>query len=157
MQTFSKMQRNRVTQKNLGYFLAFIFLSLYCFLGDIFLFLPPLLGIMFVFFAHCIAQKRYARLIFVFSFLIWMECDRGLPLGSLIVFFIFYYLVVFNSGEFLFRKNMNYAYIVLVYLGFFLLLACLESYGEALDWKSFAGLCLYYACLEGVIIRAFKI
>lgn len=157
MQTFSKMQRNRVTQKSLNYFLAFALLSLYCFLGDIFLFLPPLLGVMFIFFTQFMTQKRYAKLIFVFSFLIWMECDRGLPLGSLIVFFIFYYLVIFNSGEFLFRKNMNYAYIVLVYLGFFIFLACLGSYGETLDWKHFLGLCLYYACLEGIIIRAFKI
>lgn len=157
MQTFSKMQRNRITQKNLGYFLAFVFLGIYCFLGDIFLFFPPLLGVMFLLFSHSIRQKKNAKLVLIFSFLLWVECDKGLPLGVLIVFFVFYYLLVFIPSEFLFRKNMSYAYVVLVYLGFFILLASLGSYGEALDLKEFFGLCIYYAVLEGIIGRAVKV
>lgn len=157
MQTFSKMQRNRITQKNLGYFFAFIFLAIYCFLGDIFIFLPPLLGVMFVLFSHSIRQRKNANLALIFLFLLWIECDKGLPLGSLIVFFIFYYLLVFNPIEFWVRKKMSVLYVFLVYLGLFVLFACLQSYGEALEWKKFFGLCVYYAVLEGVLSRAIKI
>lgn len=157
MQTFPKMQRNRITQENLGYFLAFILLATYCFLGDIFLFLPPLFGIMFLLFSHSIRQKKNANLILIFTFLLWIECDKGLPLGVLTVFFVFYYLLIFIPSEFLFRKNMRYMYIFLVYVGLFILFASLGSYSEALDVKKFFGLCIYYAVLEGVISRAFKI
>lgn len=157
MQTLSKMQRNRITQKNLGFFLAFALFALYCFLGDIFIFLPPMLGVMFVFFSHSIVQRKYANLVLVFICLLWMECDRGLPLGVLVIFFSLYYFLIFIPMEFLFRKNMNFVYVLLVYLGFFILLACLGSYGEMLDWKKFLALCVYYAIFEGILARAFKI
>lgn len=157
MQTFSKMQRNRLTQKNIGYFLAFVCFALYCFLGDIFVFLPPMLGVMFVLFSHSIVQRKYANLVLIFLFLLWMECDRGLPLGVLTIFFSFYYFLVYIPMEFLFRKNMNVVYVFLVYLGVFILLASLGSYGEALEWKKFLALCVYYAIFEGIVTRAFKI
>lgn len=157
MQTLSKMQRNRLTQKNIGYFLAFAFFALYCFLGDIFLFLPPMLGVMFVLFSHSIVQRKYANLVLIFLFLLWMECDRGLPLGVTTLFFSLYYFAVYIPFEFLFRKNKNFAYVVLVYFGFFILLASLGSYGEALEWVKFFALCVYYAIFEGILARAFKI
>lgn len=157
MQTLSKMQRNRITQKNLGYFFAFVFFALYCFLGDIFVFLPPMLGVMFVLFSHSIVQRKYANLVLIFLFLLWMECDRGLPLGVLTIFFTLYYFLIYIPMEFLFRKNMNVVYVFLVYLGVFILLASLGSYGEALEWKNFLALCVYYAIFEGIVTRAFKI
>lgn len=157
MQTFSKMQRNRIAKKNISYFLAFVFFALYCFLGDVFVFLPPMLGVMFVFFCHSVMQRKYANLALIFLFLLWMECDKGLPLGVLVIFFTFYYFLVFIPMEFLFRKNKNFAYVLLVYLGVFILLASLGSYGEALEWKKFLGLCLYYATFEGIVAYAFKI
>lgn len=157
MQTFSKMQRNRIAQKNLGYFFAFIFLAIYCFLGDIFIFLPPLFGIMFVLFSHSIRQRKNANLALIFVFLLWIECDRGLPFGTLTVVFVFYYFLIFNPVEFWVRKTASFLYILLLYLGLFILFAFLGSYGEALEWKKFFGLCVYYAVIEGVISRAIKI
>lgn len=157
MQTFPKVQRNRITQKNLGYFLVIFLLGIYGFLGDIFVFLPPLLGIMFILFARSMQERKISNLFFIFIFLLWIECDKGLALGALTLFFVFSYFVLFLPMEFLFTKNSNFIYILLVYLGIFLFLACLGSYSQALEWKEFLGLCVYYAILEGVVVRAFKI
>ncbi|WP_147288589.1 hypothetical protein [Helicobacter brantae] len=157
MQTFSKMQRNRIVKKNLGYFLVFIALAIYCFLGDIFVFLPPLLGVMFVLFSHSIVQRKTANLILIFAYLLWIECDRGLALGTLIVFYTLYYILVFNPIEFWIRKKMNFLYVALVYLGFFILLGFVGSYGEGMELGSLAGLFVYYAILEGAISYAFKV
>lgn len=157
MQTFSKMQRNRIAKKNLGYFLAFFLLAIYCFLGDIFVFFPPLLGVMFVFFSHSMAKRKSANLLLIFAYLLWIECDRGLTLGVLTLFFIIYYLFVFNPIEFWIRKRMNFLYVVLVYLGFFILLSFVGSYGGGVELISLAGLFVYYTIFEGVISYAIKV
>lgn len=108
-------------------------------------------------FSLAVAEKKTARLVLILAFLFWLECDRGLPLGSLIVFFIAYYFLIYIPSEFLFRRNMHIVYVVLIYLGAYALFAALGCFGEALNKWQFFALFMYYAVLEGVLVRAFKI
>ena len=151
------MQRNRIAKKNLGYFLVFIALAIYCFLGDIFLFLPPLLGVAFVLFSHSLKQKKTSNLLLILAYLVWIECDKGLALGTLIIFFMLYYALVFKPIEFWIRKKIVFLYVALVYLGIFVLLGFVGSYGDGVELGSLAGLFVYYAIFEGVMGYAIKV
>ena len=151
------MRRSSVTQKIVGYFFAYILFALYCYFSDIFVFLPPLLGIFFVLFSHALERNNIPRLAFLIAMLFWLECDRGLPFGIILVIYLLLYIGVYRPFVFLFKKNISILCLCVCYFVLFLLFALIGNYGATLRWWEIFGIFAYYALLEGIVIGTLKI
>lgn len=151
------MRRSSVTQEIVSYLFAYALFALYCYFADIFLFLPPLLGIFFVLFAHALEKHRVAHITLIIAMLFWLECDKGLPFGSLLVIYLLLYFGMYRPFVFLFRKNISYLCLGFCYLILFLLFGLIGNYGATLSWWMILGIFVYYTLVEGVIIGTLKI
>lgn len=157
MQKISSMRRNSLAQKALNYFLLFLLYVFYCYMSSLFVFFPPLLGVFFVLFAYALRENKISHLALIIAMLLWLDCERGMPFGGMIVYFLFLYGVVFLPLSFLLKKKVSLFCIGFCYLGLFLLLSMIGNYGVTSSGWVIFGLFVYYALIEGLIVGTLKI
>jgi hypothetical protein len=123
------MQRSIFNKKFIALTSYIIFFIIYESLSNIYLFLPPLFAVLFVLFARKIKQDD-AMFVFAISFcLLVYEADKGFLAFSSIIYFAFIYRFVLPKivKNFGCEPCVNFAYVVLAYMGFFLFSLLLSS------------------------------
>ena len=151
------MRRNSLAQKALSYFLIFLLYAFYCYMGSLYIFLPPLLGLFFVFFAHALKENKISHLVLIILMLLWLDCERGMPFGGMIVYFLFLYATIFLPLTFLLKDKISLFCIGFCYLGVFIFLGLIGSYGATSNGWAIFGLFAFYALIEGAIVGTLKI
>ncbi|RDU69651.1 hypothetical protein CQA62_03110 [Helicobacter cholecystus] len=151
------MRRNSLTQKALSYFVIFLLYIFYCTMGNLYIFLPPLLGLFFILFAHALRNNKIIHLTLIIAMLLWLDCERGMPFGGMIVYFLLLYAVIFIPLSFLLKKKVSIFCIGFCYLGLFFLLGMIGNYGATSSGWFIFGIFTYYACIEGLIVGILKI
>ena len=151
MQTFSKMRRSGTLQASISFFLAFLIFALYIFLTDVYVVLPLFLGILFLCFCSAVQERKTRNLFFILLCLFWLELDKGLPFGSLILLFVLAYVCFYFPCVYFLQKAfyIKFFCVCLIYLCSAILCYFSSSF---VDFANFITLISVYIFIEGMVV-----
>lgn len=123
------MQRSISHQKPLVPFLYIVLFAIYGSLSSVYLFLPPLLAVLYVLFSSALKRDDFLMLLLVSFCLLLFEANKGYMLFSTIVYFgiLHKFIVPKIIQSFSCNSCVKIAYVLLVYLGYYVYLVLISS------------------------------